>query len=98
MPGVDISVAWTLEIAHPADVLDTGVRIAIHYSEDDSFASNVLRGTLDGAGEVLKGTHAAAVATAANMGETLDFGALRLIIKISREINRTASRGGGARG
>ena len=48
MPGVDISVAWTLEIAHPADVLDTGVRIAIHYSEDDSFASNVLRGTLDG--------------------------------------------------
>ena len=47
-PGVPVQVSWQLTIPHPADVLDTGVRIAIHYSATDSFAQNIVAGGLTG--------------------------------------------------
>ena len=49
-PGTPLIVQWEITIPHPTDVLDTGVRIAIHYDRGDSFdkAENILAGGLDG--------------------------------------------------
>ena len=47
-PGVPVQVSWQLTIPHPADVLNTGIRIAIHYGAADSFAQNILAGGLTG--------------------------------------------------
>jgi len=43
-----ILVEWALTVPHPADVLDTGVRIALHFSPQDSFERNILAGGLEG--------------------------------------------------
>lgn len=47
-PGETISVQWKLTIPHPLDVLNTGIRISLYYSPDDSFAQNNLAGGLAG--------------------------------------------------
>ena len=47
-PGSSINVQWELTIPHDADNLDIGVRVAVHYSCDDSFNDNILVGCLDG--------------------------------------------------
>jgi len=47
-PGVLVTVGWDLTIPHPDDNENTGVRIAIHYSPEDSFENNVLYGCLEG--------------------------------------------------
>ena len=47
-PGAPIQVSWQLTIPHPADVLDSGVRVAIHYSATDSFAQNIVAGGVIG--------------------------------------------------
>lgn len=47
-PGETIDVKWLLTIPHPSDVLNSGVRIAVHYDNGDSFEQNVLAGRLDG--------------------------------------------------
>ena len=46
--GTDIQVQWKLTIPHPADVEDTGVRIALHYESGSSFECNILKGGLEG--------------------------------------------------
>ena len=46
--GRTVQVQWDLTIPHPADVQDTGIRIAIHYDDQDSFGCNILAGGLDG--------------------------------------------------
>jgi len=46
--GSTIEVDWQLTIPHPDDVLDSGIRIAIHYAAADSFTSNILAGGLIG--------------------------------------------------
>ena len=46
--GTPIQVQWRLTIPHPADNLDTGIRISIHYGPDASFACNILAGGLVG--------------------------------------------------
>merc|ERR1712060_969506 len=46
--GTLIRVDWELTIPHPIDNRNTGVRVAIHYSPEDSFKDNVLVGCLDG--------------------------------------------------
>ena len=43
-PGDTITVQWKLTIPHPADVLQNGIRIAVHYGPGDSFAENVRLG------------------------------------------------------
>ena len=48
VPGATTTVGWQLTIPHPADVLDTGIRVAIHYSATDSFAQNIVAGGLVG--------------------------------------------------
>lgn len=40
--GASLVVEWALTIPHQADIQDYGVRIALHYSESDSFECNVL--------------------------------------------------------
>ena len=45
-PGEKITVKWKVTITHPRDVEDSGVRIAIHYSNSDSFQDNILAGEL----------------------------------------------------
>lgn len=47
-PGARVQVDWQLTIPHPADVEDTGVRIAIHYGPGDSFEQNILVGRVEG--------------------------------------------------
>ena len=47
-PGSSINVQWELTIPHDADNTDIGVRVAVHYSCDDSFNDNILVGCLDG--------------------------------------------------
>lgn len=42
-PGSAIDVTWALTVPHQADILDAGVRIAIHYADTDSFECNVRR-------------------------------------------------------
>ena len=46
--GTQIEVKWKLTIPHNADNRDTGIRIALHYEENDSFDCNILGGGLDG--------------------------------------------------
>ena len=41
--GEVMRVEWKLTIPHPVDVIDTGIRVAIHYGPGDSFAQNVRR-------------------------------------------------------
>ena len=48
IPGQPIQVQWQLTIPHNADNRDTGVRIAMHYDDDDSFGCNILAGGLEG--------------------------------------------------
>ena len=40
-PGDLMVVQWSITIPHPADNLNRGVRIALHYSDGDSFHNNV---------------------------------------------------------
>jgi len=40
-PGEFLVVTWDITIPHPNDNLNRGVRIALHYSDGDSFNSNV---------------------------------------------------------
>jgi len=47
-PGEIMRVEWQLTIPHPADVMDTGIRVAIHYGPGDSFDRNILIGGLLG--------------------------------------------------
>jgi len=47
-PGEVVAVEWQLTIPHPADVIDTGIRVALHYTPSDSFSSNILLGGLEG--------------------------------------------------
>jgi hypothetical protein len=47
-PGATVTVEWKLTIPHPADNLDSGVRIALHYDKADSFTSNILAGGVIG--------------------------------------------------
>jgi hypothetical protein len=46
--GSNIPITWKLTIPHPDDDLNIGVRIAIHYADDDSFNNNILLGCLSG--------------------------------------------------
>ena len=48
LPGSTVTVTWQLTIPHPADVLDTGIRVALHTSPVSSFALNILAGGLTG--------------------------------------------------
>ena len=45
-PGDKIKVKWEMTLAHPGDEEDSGVRIAIHYSNSDSYQDNILAGEL----------------------------------------------------
>mmetsp|Transcript_60601 Transcript_60601/g.100628 ORF Transcript_60601/g.100628 Transcript_60601/m.100628 type:complete len:348 (+) Transcript_60601:116-1159(+) len=56
-----LDVAWELTIPHPADNLNDGVRVAVHYGPGDSFEENVLVGGVAGSGE--PGTVSAAAGT-----------------------------------
>lgn len=47
-PGSNVQVSWRYTIPHPVDVLDSGVRIAMHYGPFDSFTQNILLGGLIG--------------------------------------------------
>mmetsp|Transcript_15161 Transcript_15161/g.25805 ORF Transcript_15161/g.25805 Transcript_15161/m.25805 type:complete len:374 (+) Transcript_15161:41-1162(+) len=47
-PGDILKVTWQLTIPHPADIIDTGIRVAMHFSPADSFGNNVLAGALEG--------------------------------------------------
>jgi len=49
-PGAQVTVTWALTIPHPADNLDSGVRIAMHYGPGDSFDQNILTGGVIGSG------------------------------------------------
>ena len=40
-PGDLMVIQWSVTIPHPADNLNRGVRIALHYSDGDSFNNNV---------------------------------------------------------
>ena len=40
-PGDLLVVTWSVTIPHPADNLNRGVRIALHYGDGDSFNNNV---------------------------------------------------------
>lgn len=40
-PEDNLVVEWSITIPHPADNLNRGVRIALHYSDGDSFDKNV---------------------------------------------------------
>ena len=40
-PGDLLVVTWAITIPHPNDNLNRGVRIALHYSDGDSFNNNV---------------------------------------------------------
>ena len=40
-PGDILKVTWQLTIPHPADIIDTGIRVAMHFSPADSFGNNV---------------------------------------------------------
>ena len=42
-PGGTLLVKWKVTIPHDIDRLDTGVRLALHYSATDSFELNVRR-------------------------------------------------------
>ena len=46
--GVPVQIQWSLTIPHNVDRIDTGVRIAIHYDDTDSFECNILAGGLIG--------------------------------------------------
>ena len=46
--GTPVQIQWQLTIPHNADRIDTGVRIALHYDDEDSFECNILRGGLEG--------------------------------------------------
>ena len=39
--GANVGIVWDLTIPHPADNLNNGVRIAIHFNDGDSFNNNV---------------------------------------------------------
>ena len=45
-PGDIIRVAWEVTIPHTRDNRDSGVRIALHYSDSDSYQDNILAGEL----------------------------------------------------
>lgn len=44
LPGGSINVAWDVTIPHPADNTDFGIRVAVKYTDADSFAQNILAG------------------------------------------------------
>lgn len=46
--GRPVQIQWSLTIPHNVDNSDTGVRIAIHYDDEDSFECNILAGGLEG--------------------------------------------------
>jgi hypothetical protein len=47
-PGATVNVRWRLTIPHPLDNSDTGVRVAVHYDDTDSFSCNIVAGGLAG--------------------------------------------------
>jgi len=49
--GQEVTVTWDLTLPHPADNLDSGVRIAVHYGPGDSFDQNILTGGVVGSGQ-----------------------------------------------
>lgn len=49
--GAQVTVTWELTIPHPADNLDSGIRIAVHYGPGDSFAQNILAGGVINSGQ-----------------------------------------------
>jgi len=46
--GDTVEVEWDVTIAHKKDRKNTGVRIAVQYSDKDSFGDNILAGFLNG--------------------------------------------------
>jgi len=48
--GSQITITWSLTIPHPADNLDSGIRVAVHYGASDSFGQNILIGGVVGSG------------------------------------------------
>ncbi len=48
LPGAAILLQWDMPVPHPLDNLNTGVRIAVHYANSDSFDQNVIAGFLEG--------------------------------------------------
>jgi len=48
VPGQHVHIKWKLTVPHNADNEDTGIRVAIHYEEGDSFECNILAGGLVG--------------------------------------------------
>ena len=47
-PGQNLDIEWNLVVPHADDTLLTGIRVAIHYGDRDSFNDNVLLGCLSG--------------------------------------------------
>ena len=79
-PGEQITVDWTLTIPHPADNLDSGIRVAVHYGAGDSFDSNILTGGVVGSGQ--PGTVSAGLQTitvALPTGKTCDYCTLQWV-------------------
>ena len=66
-PGSDVDVTWSIKIKHPTAYTNTGVRIAMHYGMEDSFAENVLAGGV-GAGRIGTPLSAAPVNRTSNVG------------------------------
>ena len=46
VPGAEINVTWALAIKHPSAYTNSGVRLALHFADGDSFQHNVLAGGL----------------------------------------------------
>ena len=47
-PGQPLDIEWNVIVPHPDDTLETGVRVAIHYGDRDSFNDNVVLGCMNG--------------------------------------------------
>lgn len=47
-PGQRVPLKWSVTIAHASDRKNTGVRIALKYSNGDSFEDNILGGAVNG--------------------------------------------------
>jgi hypothetical protein len=47
-PGEQVSIQWSVTIPHDEDVVSTGVRVAIKYSDTDGYSQNILAGGVTG--------------------------------------------------
>jgi|Transcript_15742 hypothetical protein len=47
-PGAQIAVGWSVTIPHDADLVTTGVRVALKYSATDGYQQNILAGGVTG--------------------------------------------------